>query len=159
MASLCFKRRYPKKPSPGGPCCPSLPFPSMCFPPPLQSPREREAMGAAQGIALTAVPPASGGGMTECSPSVPPALCRLLCPLPSPVIISACLPLSFPRVAFLNTRLWFPALPALPAAAETLSSGNGRSSGQRTPRDAAAGLEQFAALRAVVAFKSQFKCD
>lgn len=59
-------------------------------------------MGAAQGIALTAVPPASGGGMTECSPSVPPALCRLLCPLPSPVIISACLPLSFPRVAFLK---------------------------------------------------------
>lgn len=40
--------------------------------------------------------------MTECSPSVPPALCHLLCPLPSPVIISAWLLLSFPCVAFLT---------------------------------------------------------
>ena len=39
--------------------------------------------------------------MTQCWQSVPPALYRLLCPLPSPVIISVCLLLSFLRVAFL----------------------------------------------------------
>lgn len=68
--------------------------------------------------------------MTECSPSVPPALCRLLCPLPSPVIISAWLLLSFPLRCLSHAELCFPAPAALPTAAETPSSGRAQDSEQ-----------------------------
>lgn len=54
--------------------------------------------------------------MTQCSQSVPPALYRLLCPLPSPVIISVCL-LSFLRVAFLVPNSVSQPLLSSPAAA------------------------------------------
>jgi len=91
--------------------------------------RERKVMGAEQGIPLQAAPPAEGGRMTQCSQSVPPALYRLLCPLPSPVIISVCLLLSFLRVSFLSpnsaSQPLLPSPQRLPTA-EIISHGNGQ---------------------------------
>lgn len=67
--------------------------------------------------------------MTQCSQSVPPALCRLLCPLPSPVIISVCFLLSFLRVSFL--ALNSASQPLLPSprqlpTSEMISPGKGQ---------------------------------
>lgn len=159
MASLCFKKAISKKPIPRRTVLsvPSLPFHVL-----PSSPAVPEREGGDGGCA--------GHRTHGCAAGVGRRDDRVFskcssCIVPSP--LSASLPCHYLCVspAFFSprclsyARLWFPALPALPTAAETLSSGNGRSSGQRTPRDAAAGLEQFAALRAVVAFKSQFKCD
>lgn len=87
--------------------------------------------------------------MTQCSQSVPPALCRLLCPLPSPVIISVWLLLSFLCVAFLS-RTPRPLLPS-PGQLQCSAVEVANSSEQVTPGDAHAGLKRVTAAGAALA--------
>lgn len=110
------------------------PFPSMRFPPPLRSCqgfRERRrwwGLSWASHLRMCRQRREEGWHSVR-KVFVPPALCCLLCPLPSPVIISVCPLLSFLRISFLAPNS--ASQPLLPSprrllTSEMVSHGNGQ---------------------------------